>query len=79
MNPELINILNSTVANATPLVIAALGETLNERAGVINLSLDGSLTLSAMVGFAVSVTTGSPTLGIAAAAITGALIALLII
>ncbi len=79
MNPELINILNSTVANATPLVIAALGETLNERAGVINLSLDGSLTLSAMVGFAVAVTTGNSMLGIAAAALTGALIALLII
>ena len=48
MNNELLNILNSTVANATPLVIAAIGETLNERAGVVNLSLDGSLTLAAL-------------------------------
>jgi simple sugar transport system permease protein len=79
MNDELINILNSTVANATPLVIAAIGETLNERAGVVNLSLDGSLTLAAMTGFVVGVTTGSPALGFAAAAIVAALVALLIV
>lgn len=79
MNNELLNILNSTVANATPLVIAAIGETLNERAGVVNLSLDGSLTLAAMTGFVVGVTTGSPELGFLAAAIVGALVALLIV
>jgi simple sugar transport system permease protein len=79
MNSELINILNSTVANATPLVIAAIGETLNERAGVVNLSLDGSLTLAAMTGFVVGVTTNNAALGFLAAAIIGALIALLIV
>lgn len=52
MNEELINTLRSVVANATPLVIASMGETVNERAGVINLALDGSLALSAMLGFA---------------------------
>lgn len=79
MNTELLNILNSTVANATPLVIAAIGETLNERAGVINLSLDGSLTLAAMTGFVVSVTTGNVWLGFLAASLVGALVALLIV
>ncbi|MBL8147713.1 MAG: ABC transporter permease [Anaerolineae bacterium] len=79
MNNELLNILNSTVANATPLVIAAIGETLNERAGVVNLSLDGSLALAAMTGFVVGVTTGSAGLGFLAAAIVGALVALLIV
>ncbi len=78
MNNELINILNSTVANATPLVIAAIGETLNERAGVINLSLDGSLTLAAMAGFVATVTTGNPLIGFGVAALIGALVALLI-
>ena len=43
MDPVLQNTLNTVVSNATPLVIAALGETITERAGVINLSLDGSL------------------------------------
>ncbi|MFN8379318.1 MAG: ABC transporter permease [Anaerolineae bacterium] len=79
MNNELLNILNSTVANATPLVIAAIGETLNERAGVVNLSLDGSLTLAAMAGFVVGVTTGNAGLGFLAAALVGALVALLIV
>jgi general nucleoside transport system permease protein len=52
MDPQLINTLGSIVANATPLVIASIGETLTERAGVTNLSLNGSLVFSAMIGFA---------------------------
>lgn len=78
MNDPLINSLNSIVANATPLVIAALGETLTERAGVINLSLDGSLAITALAGFAVAFTTGSLLAGVIAAMIVGALVALLI-
>jgi len=78
MNEELINTLRSIITNATPLVIASLGETVNERAGVINLSLDGSLALSAMVGFAAAWHTDSVAVGLGAAAIAGALVALLI-
>ena len=52
MNEELLNTLSSIIANATPLVIASIGETITERVGVVNLSLDGSIVLSAMVGFA---------------------------
>jgi ABC-type uncharacterized transport system permease subunit len=78
MNEELIRILNSVVANATPLVIAGLGETVTERSGVINLSLDGSLALSALFGFAAALTTGSAELGLLAAAVTGGVIALIV-
>lgn len=78
MNEELINTLSSIVANATPLVIASIGETITERAGVVNLSLDGSIILSAMVGFAAALVSGSALVGIFAAMIVGALIALLI-
>ena len=78
MNDSLINILNSVVANATPLVIAGLGETITERSGVTNLSLDGSLALSAMVGFVAGLATGSLVVGVAAAMIAGALIALIV-
>jgi simple sugar transport system permease protein len=78
MNQELINILNSIVANATPLVIAGLGETITERAGVVNLSLDGSLALSAMLGFVAAAVSGSVEIGLQVAMIAGALIALLI-
>ena len=44
--------LASIVAAASPLVYAVVGETIAEKAGVINLSLDGSIMLSAMAGFA---------------------------
>jgi simple sugar transport system permease protein len=78
MNDNLINILNSIVSNATPLVIAGLGETINERAGVINLSLDGSLALSAMFGFVAAQVSGSVLVGIVAAAIAGMVVALIV-
>ncbi|MBC7811272.1 MAG: ABC transporter permease [Burkholderiales bacterium] len=78
MNDELLNILSSVVANATPLVIAGIGETLTERAGVVNLSLDGSLALSAMVGFVAALATQNLLVGLLAAMIVGALIALIV-
>jgi simple sugar transport system permease protein len=78
MNDELINILSSIIANATPLVIAGLGETITERSGVVNLSLDGSLALSALAGFAAALVSGSILAGCVAAMLVGALIALLI-
>ncbi|MEZ4667622.1 MAG: ABC transporter permease [Anaerolineae bacterium] len=78
MSEELINILASVVANATPLVIASIGETITERVGVTNLSLDGSIILSAMVGFVAALVSGSPILGIFAAMLVGAFVALII-
>jgi ABC-type uncharacterized transport system permease subunit len=78
MDDALLNTLRSVVANATPLVIASMGETITERAGVINLSLDGSLALSAMSGFIVAFVTGDVWVGLGAAMLTGALVALLI-
>src|SRR5512145_1925338 len=86
MNSELLNTLNSIVTNATPLVIASIGETLTERAGVTNLSLDGSIILSAMVGFVAALLAQNAgfdpglalVVGIVAAMIIGALIALII-
>jgi simple sugar transport system permease protein len=58
-----------------PLVLATLGETLTEKAGIINLSLDGSILLAAMAAFAVSTTFDSPWLGVAAGMGVGAAIA----
>jgi simple sugar transport system permease protein len=78
MNNELINIFNSIVANATPLVIAGLGETLTERAGVVNLSLDGSLALAAMAGFVAALATGNIWTGVGVAMIVGGLVAFII-
>jgi simple sugar transport system permease protein len=77
MTPLIANIA-SIVRNAMPLVIAGLGETITERVGVTNLSLDGSIVLSAMVGFAAASVTESLIAGFLAAMVTGAAIALLI-
>lgn len=87
MNEELLNTLGSIIGTATPLVIAALGETITERAGVVNLSLDGSLALAAVLGFSAAYTAQEVgvlsvpmqiALGIVVAMAVGALVALLI-
>src|SRR5512135_3244179 len=66
------------LAEGAPLVFAVIGETITEKAGVTNLSLDGSILLSAMVAFAVAFTTGSLYLGFAAGILICALVAALI-
>ncbi|HIK56881.1 MAG TPA: ABC transporter permease [Synechococcales cyanobacterium M55_K2018_004] len=81
---QIIAILSVAIATSTPLVFAAIGETINERAGVINLSAEGTILLGAMVGFAVAKTTESmgavPSLllGFGSAALVGAAIALIV-
>lgn len=70
--------LASIVAASAPLVIAVIGETISEKAGVVNLSLDGSMLLSAMAGFVIALETDSVTLGFAAAAAASMAVALLI-
>lgn len=56
---------------ATPLLFATLGEMFSERAGVLNLGIEGVMLLSAMTGFSVAYFSGSLWLGVAAAAATG--------
>jgi simple sugar transport system permease protein len=62
-----VDVLAGIIAAATPLVYATIGETISEKAGVVNLSLDGSILLSAMVGFAAAFTSGSVAVGFLAA------------
>lgn len=68
-------LLSGVVATASPLVLAALGETLTEKAGVLNLSLDGTILLAAMVAFAASFSSGSVAAGFASGAAVGAAVA----
>lgn len=70
--------LAGIIAAAAPLIYAALGETLNEKAGVINLSLDGSILLSAMTAFAAAVVSGSVLVGFGAAIVVSAAIAVIV-
>lgn len=68
----------SIFAWAAPVVFAVIGETLTERAGVINLSLNGTILLTAMAGFAVATTTNNFFLGFIAGALIGAFVALIV-
>jgi ABC-type uncharacterized transport system permease subunit len=71
-------ILAGVVAGAAPIVLAAVGETITEKAGLINLSLDGSILLSAMTAFVVAYQTQNLAFGFAAGALTGAAVAAVI-
>ena len=68
------SILLTIATAATPLLIAAIGELVVERSGVLNLGVEGMMVMGAVVGFAVSLSTGSPWLGVIAAIIAGALV-----
>ena len=75
---ELIVGLAGVVAAAAPVVFATIGETISERAGVINLSVNGTIILSAMASFAVAVVTDSLILGFLMGMGVGALVAFLV-
>ncbi|MEL7084737.1 MAG: ABC transporter permease, partial [Cyanobacteria bacterium J06597_1] len=74
----MISLLATAIASSTPLIFAVLGETLSERAGIINLSAEGTILLAAMTGFSAAKHSGSVLLGFVAAAGIGALIALVV-
>ena len=69
-----IAVLGGAVRVSTPFLFVSLGECITERSGRINLGLEGTLVMSAMVAYATSYLTGSPWLGVLAAGITGALL-----
>lgn len=71
-----IEVLSTGVVLGTPLAYAALGELIAERAGVINLGIEGMMLVGAVVGFAVGLTTDSFALGFIAAALAGGALAL---
>jgi len=75
MNDALVTVLIAMLGGAirvsTPFMFVALGETLTEKSGRINLGLEGNLVLGAMVAYAASYLTGSPWLGVLAAGVSG--------
>jgi simple sugar transport system permease protein len=74
INPILL--LASLMVAATPIILAAIGELVVERAGVLNLGVEGMMITGAVCGFVVAVATDSPWLGFIGAAIGGALLSL---
>ena len=61
---------------ATPLIFAAIGETVVEKSGVLNLGVEGMMIMGAMAGFALAVNTGNVFVGFVAGGIIGALTAM---
>ena len=70
--------LASIVFAASPLVYAAVGETIGEKAGVVNLSMEGTVMLSAMTGFVAALLSGNVVVGFLAAMAVGALMATIV-
>ncbi|APX12454.1 ABC transporter permease [Tateyamaria omphalii] len=75
INPILL--IAAMIAAATPILLAAIGELVVERAGVLNLGVEGMMITGAVCGFIIAVNTGSPTVGFIAAAVGGAVLSLL--
>ena len=69
----LVSILSGAILSGAPLLYATLSELVGERAGIINLGLEGIMLMGAVAGFATTVKTGNPALGVVAAALAGAL------
>lgn len=70
--------LAGVIEAGAPIVVAAIGETLTERAGVINLSLNGLIILSAMMGFWISLVTNSILMGFIAGMLVGVIVSAIV-
>lgn len=69
-------ILGGAIRVSTPFLFVSIGECLTERSGRINLGLEGTLVFGAMSGYAIAYQTGSPWLGVLAAALAGGIFGL---
>lgn len=67
----------SLIVAATPILLAAVGELVVEKSGVLNLGVEGMMIIGAIAGFAVSVETANPWIGMLAAMFAGAALALI--
>ena len=70
-NSVLLVSLGGVLASAAPILFAVIGETISERAGVLNLSMNGLILIAAMGSFAVALATNSVVLGFVAGAAIG--------
>ncbi len=73
----LVGLLAATLRVATPLVFGTLGELFSERAGILNLGIEGTMFFGAFIGFTFAKLSGSLWVGLLAALIGGVLAGLL--
>ncbi len=72
-----VSLFAGMIRIATPILYGALGELVTERAGVLNLSIEGTMLMGAFAGFLVTFQTGSLWLGLLAAILAGGALGLL--
>ena len=75
IDPTLL--LAALIVSSVPIILAAIGELVVERAGVLNLGVEGMMIMGAVCGFITAVETGSPVLGFAGGAAGGAALSLI--
>jgi ABC-type uncharacterized transport system permease subunit len=75
INPVVL--LASIMVASTPILLAALGEMVVEKSGVLNLGVEGMMITGAVCGFVIAVKSGSPAVGFLGAAVCGALLSLI--
>jgi simple sugar transport system permease protein len=73
---DVIAVIGGAIRVSTPYLFVSLGETLTEKGGRVNLGLEGILVMGAMSGYGVAYLTGEPWIGVLAAGIAGAALAL---
>ena len=69
---ELQAVILTIITASTPFLLAAIGELVVERSGVLNLGVEGMMVMGAVCGFGAAFVTGSPYVGILAAIAAGA-------
>jgi ABC-type uncharacterized transport system permease subunit len=77
MDTFIVGLIAAMFRVATPLIFGTLGELISEKAGILNLGIEGTMFLGAFVGFAVAFTSGSLWIGLLAAILAGVLAGLL--
>ena len=70
---QLMGLLNATLQAATLLFIAALGELITEKSGILNLGVEGMISVGAVTGFMAAVNTGNLFLSVLIGIFSGAL------
>ncbi|MBC7138638.1 MAG: ABC transporter permease [Defluviimonas sp.] len=70
-------LIASLMVASTPILLAAIGELVVEKAGVLNLGVEGMMIVGAIAGFAAAVESGSPLVGFVGAALAGAALSLI--
>jgi ABC-type uncharacterized transport system permease subunit len=77
MEDLIISTLQRTMVAGTPLLLATTGEIICERSGILNLGVEGVMAIGAVTAFIVTMTTGSPWLGVAVAIAAGMTISII--